>query len=93
MPVSKQGNSLRKFHTTTNDHYKKSDFVLLKSLVPFYRKVNKALRSISHWLVSLLVLLSGMHRQTASKLLYDALCFNINKKEHAKPVIALNMSK
>ena len=25
-----------------------------------------------------------MHRQTASKLLYDALYFNISKKEHAK---------
>ena len=27
----------------------------MKSLVPFYGQVNKALRSISHWLVSLLV--------------------------------------
>ena len=42
---------------TTNDHYKKSDFVLVKSLVSFYGQVNKALRSISHWLVSLLALI------------------------------------
>ena len=53
MSVIKQGKSLRKFHTTTSDHYKKSDFVLVKSLVSFYGQVNKALRSISHWLVSL----------------------------------------
>ena len=33
-------------------HYRKSDFVLVKSLVPFHGQVNKALRSISHWLVS-----------------------------------------
>ena len=55
MPIIKQGKSLGKFHTTTNDHYKKSDFVLLKSLVSFCRQVNKALRSIRYWLVSLLV--------------------------------------
>ena len=48
MPIIKQGKSLGKFHTTTNDHYKKSDFVLLKSLVLFYRQVNKALRSSSN---------------------------------------------
>ena len=35
-------------------HYKKSDSVLLKSFAPFRRQVNKALRSISLWLVSLL---------------------------------------
>ena len=27
MPIIKQGKSLGKFHTTTNDHYKKRDFV------------------------------------------------------------------
>ena len=27
---------------TTNDHYKKSDLVLLKSLISFYGQVNKA---------------------------------------------------
>ena len=48
MPIIKKGNSYRKFHITANDHYKKSDFVLMKSLVPFYEQVNKALRSISH---------------------------------------------
>ena len=48
------GKSIGEFRTTTNDHYKKSDFVLAKSLVPFHRQVNKVLRSISHWLVSLL---------------------------------------
>ena len=42
---------------TTNGHYKKSDFVLVKSLVSFHGQVNKALRSISHWLVSLLALI------------------------------------
>ena len=57
MPIIKQENFLGKFHMTTNDHYKKSDFVLVKSLVSFYGQVNKALRSISHWLVSLLALL------------------------------------
>ena len=57
MPIIKQGKSLGKFYTTTNDHYKKSDFVLVKSLVSFYGQVNKALRSISHWLVSLLALI------------------------------------
>ena len=46
MPIIKQRKSLGKFHTTTNDHYKKSDFVLVKSLVSFYGQVNKALRSI-----------------------------------------------
>ena len=51
----KQGTSLGKFHMKTNDRYKKSDFVLLKSLVPFYGQVSKALKTISHWLVSLLV--------------------------------------
>ena len=34
-----------------------------------------------------------MHRQTASKLLYGALYITINKKEHAKYIIDLNMSK
>ena len=38
-------------------HYKKNDFVLVKSLVPFHGQVHKALRSISHWLVSLLVVM------------------------------------
>ena len=55
MPIIKKGNSTGKFHMTTNDHYKKSNFVLVKSLVSFYGQINKALRSISHWLVSLLV--------------------------------------
>ena len=81
MPIIKQGNSLWKFHMTTNDHYKKSDFVLLKSLVPFYGQVNKALRSIFHWLVSLLVfLLLGMHKQTVFKLLYYVLYITVNRK-------------
>ena len=35
-------------------HYKKSDFVLVKSLIPCHGQVTKASRSISHWLVSLL---------------------------------------
>ena len=35
---------------------KKNDFVLMKSLVSFYGQVNKALRSISYLLVSLLAL-------------------------------------
>ena len=35
MPIIKKGNSLGKFHTTTIDHYQKSDFVLIKSLVTF----------------------------------------------------------
>ena len=39
---------------TINDHNKNSDFVLIKSLVPFYGQVNKALGSISHMLVSFL---------------------------------------
>ena len=30
---------------TTSDHYKKSDPVLLKSLISFYGQVNEALRS------------------------------------------------
>ena len=47
------------FHATTSGHvvekhYKKNDFVLVKSLVPIHGQVKKALRSISHWLVSLL---------------------------------------
>ena len=42
MPIIKQGKFLGKFHTTTNDHYKKSDFVLVKSLVSFYGQVNKS---------------------------------------------------
>ena len=49
-----RGNSI-----LTNSHmtkkYKKSNFALVKSLVLFYGQVSKALRSISHWLVSLLV--------------------------------------
>ena len=53
MPIIKQGNSLGKFY----DQYKKGDLVLVKSLVSFYGQVNKALRSISHWLVSLLALI------------------------------------
>ena len=44
MPIIKQGKSIGKFHKTTNDHYKKSDFLLVKSLVSFYGQVNKALR-------------------------------------------------
>ena len=66
MPIIKhfknvQGNSWGKFYTATSGHmaekkhYKKSDFVLVESLVLFYGQVNKALISISHWLVSLLV--------------------------------------
>ena len=55
MPIIKQGNSIVKFYTTINDHYEKSNLILVKSLVLFYRQVNKALRSISHWLVSQLV--------------------------------------
>ena len=43
-----------KFHTTTSGHYKKSNFVLAKSLVLLHGQVSKTLRSISHWLVSLL---------------------------------------
>ena len=35
-------------------HYKKNDFILVKSLAPFHGQVDKALRSISHWLLSLL---------------------------------------
>ena len=42
---------------TINDHNKKSDFVLMKSLVLFYGQVKKALRSISHMLVSLIALI------------------------------------
>ena len=46
MPIIKQGKSLGKFlenfHTTTNEHYKKSDCVLVKSLVSFYGQVNKS---------------------------------------------------
>ena len=36
-------------------HYKQSDFELMKSLALFYGHVNKALRIIFYWLVSLLV--------------------------------------
>ena len=57
MPVIKQGNYLGKFYTTANDHYKKNDFVLVKSHTSFYGQVNKAFRSIFHWLVSLLALI------------------------------------
>ena len=39
------------------NHYKKNTSVLLKSLAPFHGQVNKASRSISHWLVSLLVVM------------------------------------
>ena len=50
-----RGNSiLTSDHVDEKKHYKKSDFVLVKSIVPFYGQVDKALRSISHWLVSLL---------------------------------------
>ena len=42
MSIIKQGKSLGKFHMTTNDHYKKSNFVLVKSLVLLYGQVNKA---------------------------------------------------
>ena len=42
MPIIKQGKFLGKFHTTTNDHYKNSDFVLVKSLASFYGQVNKS---------------------------------------------------
>ena len=41
MPIIKQEKSLGKFHMTTNDHYKKSNFVLVKPLVLFYGQVNK----------------------------------------------------
>ena len=57
MPIIKQGNSLGKFHMTTNDHYKKSDFANTKSLVPFYGQVNKALTSVFYWLLSLLAII------------------------------------
>ena len=57
MPIIKQEKSLGKFHTNTNDHYKKCGFVLVKSLISIYGQVNKALRSISHWLVNLLALI------------------------------------
>ena len=53
------------------DHNKKNDFVLMKSLVLFYGQVSKALRSISHMLVSFLAFLLSIHKQTAFKLLYD----------------------
>ena len=36
---------------------------------------------ISHWLLSLLVFLLGMHRQTASKVLYDVLYITINRED------------
>ena len=80
---------------TTSYHYKKSDFVLLKSLVPFYGQVNKALRSIFHWLVSLLVfLLLGMHKQTVFKLLYYVLYITVNRKnEQVKTHNRLNYVK
>ena len=66
---------------TTSYHYRKSNFVLLKSLVSFYGQVNKALRSIFHWPVSLLVFfLLGMHKQTVFKLLYDVLYITMNRK-------------
>ena len=54
-----------------NDQNKKSDSLLMKSLVLFYGQVNKALRIISHILVSFLAFLLSIHRQTAFKLLYD----------------------
>ena len=57
MLIIKQGKSLGKFHATINDHHKKSDSVLVKSLVLFYGQVNKASRSIFYWLVSLLALM------------------------------------
>ena len=57
MPVIKQGHSLGKSHTTTNDHYIKSDFVLVKSHNSFYGQINKDLKSIFHWLVTLLALI------------------------------------
>ena len=65
---------------TINDHNKKSDSVLMKSLVSFYGQVNKALRSISHMLVSLLAFLLSIHMQTAFKLLYDVFYITINRK-------------
>ena len=40
MPIIKQGNSIVKFYTTINDHYKKSNSTLMKSLVQFYGQVN-----------------------------------------------------
>ena len=40
--------------TWLKKHYKKSEFVLSKSLALFYGQIDKALKSISHWLVSLL---------------------------------------
>ena len=47
------GNLWGKFHTTTNDHYKRSDFVLKKSFVSFHGQFSKTFSSIFHWLVSL----------------------------------------
>ena len=38
-------------------HYKESNFVLMKSFASLYGQVNKALRCISHRLVSLLAIL------------------------------------
>ena len=52
----------------------------MKSLLSFHRHVNKALRSISHWLVSQLAFLLSIHMETASKLLYDVLYITINRK-------------
>ena len=141
MPIIKQGKSLGKFYMTTNDRYKKSDFVLVKSLVSFYGQVNKALRvflqlqkhiieimltklyatskclykkyerhhesnylgllilyAISHFadfeqVIIKIVILLGMPRQTASKLLYDDSYLIINKNEHAKYIITLFILK
>ena len=52
----------------------------MKSLLSFHGQVNKALRSISHWPVSLLAFLLSIHMQTAFKLLYDVLYITINRK-------------
>ena len=52
----------------------------MKSLFPFYGQVNKALRSISHLLVSLLAFLLSIHKQTTSKLLYVIFYSAINRK-------------
>ena len=40
MPIIKKGKPIGKFHMTTNDHYKKSDFTNTKLHVPFQGQVN-----------------------------------------------------
>ena len=45
---------MTKHNSHMTKHCEQSDSVLTKSLVPFHGQVDKALKSISHWLVSLL---------------------------------------